>query len=72
MTTLLDLLFGCHHKNYSFPLTLKANTPQRSAGCYVVCLDCGREFTYDWEAMKVVSRPQSAAAPTCPGSQEAY
>ncbi|HEY1271884.1 MAG TPA: hypothetical protein VGF08_07860 [Terriglobales bacterium] len=23
-------------------------------GTYVVCLDCGREFAYDWREMKVV------------------
>ncbi|HKW25472.1 MAG TPA: hypothetical protein VJN48_06790 [Terriglobales bacterium] len=32
-------------------------------GTYVVCLDCGKEFSYDWEQMKVVSplRPARAA-----------
>jgi hypothetical protein len=23
-------------------------------GTYVVCLDCGKEFAYDWEEMRVV------------------
>jgi len=26
-----------------------------STGTYVVCLDCGKEFAYDWKLMKVVS-----------------
>ncbi|HEX6881502.1 MAG TPA: hypothetical protein VF135_14115 [Terriglobales bacterium] len=60
---LFDMLFGCTHSNYSFPITAKGahrNIPAASVtGTYVVCLDCGKEFAYDWEAMKVVnSDPQ--------------
>lgn len=31
-------------------------TEELPAGCshYVVCLDCGRRFGYDWSAMKVI------------------
>jgi hypothetical protein len=55
-----DLLFGCCHKNYSFPITVKKgnaalNEAARVTGTYVVCLDCGKEFPYDWSRMKVVS-----------------
>jgi hypothetical protein len=28
----------------------------------VVCLDCGKEFAYDWQQMKVVSPPRPATA----------
>jgi len=28
-------------------------TPSQT-GTYVVCLDCGRHFDYDWSQMKVV------------------
>ena len=56
---LMDILFGCWHSNYSFPLTAKgsnrAHTAAQATGTYVVCLDCGREFPYDWKTMKVVS-----------------
>ena len=56
---LFDVLFGCWHERYSFPITSKS-TQRRSAaasltGTYVVCLDCGREFPYDWQEMKVLS-----------------
>lgn len=58
MASLLDLLFGCHHKNFSFPITKKAGqrlSPVASVtGTYVVCLDCGKEFAYDWQEMKVL------------------
>ncbi|MGC2696978.1 MAG: hypothetical protein WA738_14425 [Candidatus Angelobacter sp.] len=57
MASLLDVLFGCSHKNFSFPITKRPG--QRSAaasvtGTYVACLDCGKEFAYDWHEMKVV------------------
>jgi len=61
-----DMLFGCWHRNYSFPITTakKANSNCSQAadltGTYVVCLDCGKEFPYDWEQMKVVSVPAEA------------
>jgi hypothetical protein len=54
----IDMLFGCWHKNYSFPITAKGDRRKAPAaqatGTYVVCLDCGKEFAYDWQAMKVV------------------
>jgi len=54
----LDLLFGCSHKRYSFPLTIRGKRGGSQAasatGTYVVCLDCGQEFPYDWEEMKLV------------------
>lgn len=58
---LLDLVFGCSHRNYSFPITSKRGERRSAAasvtGTYVVCLDCGKEFAYDWKQMKVVSAP---------------
>jgi len=53
-----DILFGCWHNNYSFPITVKAGDRRvpaaEATGTYVVCLDCGKEFSYDWKAMQVV------------------
>ena len=54
----LDVLFGCTHKRYSFPITCKLgqrNKASIATGMYVVCLDCGKEFAYDWDHMKVLS-----------------
>ncbi len=55
----IDALFGCRHSRYSFPVTIrgKARRPQAAAltGTYVACLDCGREFPYDWQEMKVIT-----------------
>lgn len=57
---MFDMLFGCWHKRYSFPITTKKgstplNEAARVTGTYVVCLDCGKEFPYDWSKMKVVT-----------------
>jgi len=62
---MLEYLFGCWHKNCSFPITAKAGKRNEAAtvtGTYVVCLDCGQEFPYDWREMKVVTMPRKRAA----------
>ena len=64
---LMDLLFGCTHRRYTFPITAKAGHSRPEAasvtGTYVVCLDCGKEFPYDWKLMRVVSAtPEKALA----------
>jgi predicted transcriptional regulator len=56
---LMDLLFGCTHRRYTFPMTAKPGHARPDVasvtGTYIVCLDCGKEFAYDWKQMKVVS-----------------
>ena len=54
---ILDMLFGCTHSRFSFPITIKKGARSRAAfptGTYVVCLDCGKEMAYDWKQMKIV------------------
>lgn len=46
MARILDLLFGCSHQNYTFPQSA-------GNGHYVCCLECGKEFEYDWNAMRI-------------------
>jgi hypothetical protein len=55
MVTLLNSLFGCSHRRTTFPLTpaRRAGFTNSSKGTYVVCLDCGKEFAYNWTDMKV-------------------
>lgn len=66
MINLLDMLFGCWHNNYSFPISTRSGQRRSEAaqatGTYVVCLDCGKEFGYDWKQMKVVNglRPSTS------------
>ena len=64
LLNVLDALFGCWHKNYSFPRTIKRSGRSTAAavtGTYVVCLDCGKELPYDWKTMKVVSAAHETA-----------
>jgi predicted transcriptional regulator len=51
-------LFGCAHQHCTFPITAKklgAALPEdkTSGKTYIVCLDCGKEFPYDWQQMKI-------------------
>jgi hypothetical protein len=59
----LNALFGCTHKKMSFPITVRgarrrSTEAAAATGTYVVCLDCGQEFAYDWSQMKVVRGTQ--------------
>ncbi len=65
--SLYDLVFGCSHKHCSFPITVKGKMRRSEAasvtGTYFVCLDCGKEFPYDWKEMRMArSKPQSSEA----------
>ena len=58
LQSLLNSLFGCSHQRTTFPLTpgRKNSYPTAVAtqhGTYVVCLDCGKEFAYNWDEMRV-------------------
>jgi hypothetical protein len=65
VTKLFDALFGCWHSHYSFPISVRSGSRRGKAasltGTYVVCLDCGKEFAYDWQEMKVVDDRDPAA-----------
>ncbi len=56
---IFDALFGCWHKRMSFPITSRRQQHHLKAasqtGTYIVCLDCGKEFAYDWQKMRVLS-----------------
>lgn len=59
---LANYFFGCRHARYSFPVTVRRakRRPQAASltGTYVACLDCGKEFPYDWQQMKVITSPE--------------
>jgi hypothetical protein len=61
---LLSKLFGCGHRNisqvWSVPVT--NSHMAKFSKHYVVCLDCGQEFPYDWDKMKIIRKPKLGAA----------
>ena len=69
--SLFDLVFGCWHRRRTFPITVRGKLRRRIAaaavtGTYVVCLDCGREFPYDWAQMKTLASEPSNPWATAP------
>jgi hypothetical protein len=70
LNNFLNLLIGCSHRRTTFPITparksgfSPANGPRHST--YVVCLDCGKEFCYNWTEMRIgepVAAPVTAEA----------
>jgi hypothetical protein len=71
LQNLVDAFFGCSHRRTTFPITRgrKLSGAHATAGpnrTYVVCLDCGKEFSYNWDSMRVgepveVARAAAAA-----------
>ena len=66
LSNVADWIFGCSHRHTSFPFTLRkgagnGRNPLRSE-TYVVCLDCGKRFAYDWSEMRITKQPAEAAA----------
>ena len=76
LQSLFNSIFGCSHQRTTFPLTPARGqvTPAPVAnrnGTYVVCLDCGKEFAYNWDEMRVgVTLPNKTArlAPVADGT----
>jgi hypothetical protein len=69
LQSLFNSFFGCAHNRTTFPITpaRRAGLPTQSRqhNTYVVCLDCGKEFGYDWSEMRVgeqVAAPPPAVA----------
>jgi hypothetical protein len=51
--TVLNLLFRCPHKRITRPITPVSKTGVRNGDTYVVCLECGKQFTYDLNEMGI-------------------
>jgi hypothetical protein len=69
--SMFNLFLGCAHQRTTFPLTpARRNAAPGVArtGTYVVCLDCGKEFAYNWKEMRlgqpVATRTSLEAQPT--------
>src|SRR5947208_13601006 len=51
--TLLNSLFRCSHRRITRPITPASKAGDRSNETYVVCLECGKQFLYDLDTMRV-------------------
>jgi DNA-directed RNA polymerase subunit RPC12/RpoP len=51
--TVLNLLFRCSHRRLTRPVTPVARSGAAHGETYVVCLDCGKQFVYDLQQMRV-------------------
>ena len=56
-----EWLFGCSHRRTTFPITLRNSVSvdgQRitQAETYIVCVQCGRHFAYDWTTMRTIEQ----------------
>ncbi|HEX4664694.1 MAG TPA: hypothetical protein VH196_09880 [Terriglobales bacterium] len=59
------LSLSCRHRHTSKPFAAASTSsysrnsdwePIGQGGHYVVCLDCGQKFDYDWSTMQVVRK----------------
>lgn len=51
-----EIFFGCSHENLTRPFTLRSHS-------YKVCLDCGRQFPYSLDKMRVLHAWEVAKQP---------
>jgi len=51
--SLLNLMFRCGHRRLTRPVTPVAAVGAPHGETYVVCLDCGKQFSYDPKEMRL-------------------
>ncbi|SPE42918.1 conserved hypothetical protein [Candidatus Sulfopaludibacter sp. SbA3] len=51
--TVLNLLFRCPHRRLTRPVAPVTKAGQPHSQSYVVCLDCGKQFEYDLNEMRI-------------------
>jgi hypothetical protein len=44
---------SCSHEHLTFPITPRDRSGRIGGSTYVVCLDCGKEFAYRWDEMRL-------------------
>lgn len=61
---IMRLLFRCSHKRITLPITPPGKPGGPASQAYVVCLDCGGQFAYDWKEMRMgpqINSPEATA-----------
>lgn len=69
----VEFFLGCQHKHLSFPVVSQEDRERDGAQAqpHVTCLDCGREFWYDWKRMKqTAERPRNHYASRRPAPEK--
>ena len=51
--SVLILLFRCSHRRLTRPVTPVSRSGVPQGQTYVVCLDCGKQFAYDLQDMRI-------------------
>jgi len=62
IAVLADLLFRCPHRRLTRPITPVSKPGAPAGETYVVCLECGKQFYYDWEKMRLGGPVETCAA----------
>lgn len=70
--SLFQMLFRCPHRRLTRPITRVSKQGVPGGETTVVCLDCGQQFAYDWNHMRVgkpvePSHDKSVLHPNMPG-----
>jgi hypothetical protein len=60
--TIANLLFRCPHRRLTRPMTPASKAGVPSGETYVVCLDCGKQFSYDLKVMRMGRAIEPGAA----------
>jgi hypothetical protein len=60
--SVLNLLFRCPHKRITRPITPVSKAGVPHGDTYVVCLDCGKQFAYDLQKMRIDKPVHTSAA----------
>ena len=61
---MLNLLFACHHRRTTRPITLVNKVGDAAGGTYVACLECGKRLHYDLTTMRLgkpISAPEKSS-----------
>jgi hypothetical protein len=51
--SIMNLLFRCSHMRLTRPVTPVSKDGKPHGDTYVVCLDCGKQFSYDLKEMRI-------------------
>jgi hypothetical protein len=58
----INFIFRCSHRRLTRPISARTNPGSPLAEVYVVCLDCGKQFEYNWAEMRIGKPARRVAA----------